>query len=252
MAEGNSTPEQYHTKGLRNFINRAKEIKQIRGRGIKDAVLRTAREKSEKRAEEAEKNSMYDALTGLRSRRWLDERVSDAIRESARTGKSFYLKLDDLDDFKAYNSRFGHTGGDAILKLLSRIPTRPNEEIARYGGDEFVQVLNDDIEIDEAVKVAARSSEIVVSESEELIPTLPISDQNTPEVNRTTMTTGLIQYRPGMSLENLYQEASEMMLGAKKLGKDLITVKNSANEVKYYDRTGELVNPTIQPTQAII
>ncbi len=187
----------------------------------------------------SEEQSMYDETSGVHSKKWLKERLQGAIKESERTGKNFYLSFIDLDDFKYYNSRHGHAGGDMVLKLLSTVGTRPGEEIARVGGDEFAQVLNDDIDLEQAVIASSRNARAIADESKKLIPTLKVINNEVIPFEEVTSTLGLIQYRPGMTAESMYAEASEMMLDTKRRGKDLISVKSSEGTIRYFDREGK-------------
>ena len=78
-----------------------------------------------------------DLLTGVGSRRALDERMSRLSRGDA-------LVLIDLDHFKAVNDEHGHAAGDDVLRAFGdtlRTRIRPHDFVARYGGEEFVLVL---------------------------------------------------------------------------------------------------------------
>jgi diguanylate cyclase (GGDEF)-like protein len=78
-----------------------------------------------------------DPLTGVGSRRALEERLSRLSRGDA-------LVLVDLDHFKAVNDQYGHSVGDEVLQefgSILRTRIRPHDFVARYGGEEFVLVL---------------------------------------------------------------------------------------------------------------
>jgi diguanylate cyclase (GGDEF)-like protein len=85
-----------------------------------------------------------DYLTGVYNRRQLDEYINAKIRNSME-GKSFSAILIDIDEFKSINDRFGHETGDEALKdavSILRKSLRLNDLIARFGGDEFVVILD--------------------------------------------------------------------------------------------------------------
>ena len=91
--------------------------------------------------------SQTDGLTELPNRRRFDEVLAHAWRSSRRTGKPLSLLIVDADHFKRYNDRYGHAVGDAVLKGLAQCLAgsvhRPNDLVARVGGEEFGLLLPD-------------------------------------------------------------------------------------------------------------
>lgn len=87
-----------------------------------------------------------DPLTGVANRRELDDRLQIELRRAARSGAPLSLLFLDVDHFKAYNDRFGHPAGDEALVRLGALlcqAVRTSDEVARFGGEEFVIVLPD-------------------------------------------------------------------------------------------------------------
>ena len=100
----------------------------------------------------------HDSLTGLANRVRLNERLEQALTQSAR-GRKVALHHLDLDRFKAVNDTFGHHAGDTLLKIVtSRLCelVRASDTIARMGGDEFVIVQSPISEPSEAKLLAER------------------------------------------------------------------------------------------------
>jgi diguanylate cyclase (GGDEF)-like protein/PAS domain S-box-containing protein len=98
-----------------------------------------------RRADRNEFGATHDILTSLPNRARLPESFAE-IRESVdaqqRVAGVFFL---DLDGFKAVNDSYGHATGDALLQLVAsrlRNAVRGDDVIARFGGDEFVVLLN--------------------------------------------------------------------------------------------------------------
>jgi diguanylate cyclase (GGDEF)-like protein/PAS domain S-box-containing protein len=98
-----------------------------------------------KRAEERIKElAFYDQLTGLPNRTLLLDRMRQAISANGRTGSYGALLFIDLDSFKTLNDTLGHDMGDLLLKEVARRLTasvRQEDTVARFGGDEFVVLL---------------------------------------------------------------------------------------------------------------
>ncbi len=89
-------------------------------------------------------DASHDGLTGLFNRRSFDSQLAQTAAQSERYGWSFVLVLVDLDDFKRVNDRFGHEGGDTVLRTVGmelRSSLRAGDIAARLGGDEFALVL---------------------------------------------------------------------------------------------------------------
>ncbi|GAN46172.1 sensor domain-containing diguanylate cyclase [Methylobacterium radiotolerans] len=89
--------------------------------------------------------SLTDVLTGLPNRRRFEQVFERAWREAGRTGKPLSLLVVDADHFKRCNDRYGHAVGDEVLKGLARCLSksvhRPEDLVARVGGEEFVILL---------------------------------------------------------------------------------------------------------------
>jgi diguanylate cyclase (GGDEF)-like protein len=86
-----------------------------------------------------------DPLTGLRNRRYLEERLAEEIDRARRSPEGVFSVLQvDLDDFKAVNDEKGHAEGDRILVWVARFlekNVRDHDIVCRTGGDEFVVLL---------------------------------------------------------------------------------------------------------------
>jgi diguanylate cyclase (GGDEF)-like protein len=88
--------------------------------------------------------AVRDNLTGLYTRKFFDERVSEEILRAGRYSTEFCLLLMDIDHFKRYNDTYGHAAGDQVLVRFSQVLgrlVRPVDILARYGGEEFVLIL---------------------------------------------------------------------------------------------------------------
>ena len=105
--------------------------------------------------DETQRLAFYDTLTGLPNRRLLLDRLTQTLAGSARTRRHGALLFIDLDNFKDLNDTLGHDVGDRLLEqVANRLVTciREGDTAARFGGDEFVVMLENLSEVaDEAV-----------------------------------------------------------------------------------------------------
>lgn len=89
--------------------------------------------------------SRQDALTGLANRRHFDEVAGREWAGCQREARAFNVLFIDVDHFKPYNDRYGHTAGDACLARvgaeLGGQALRGGDLVARYGGEEFVAIF---------------------------------------------------------------------------------------------------------------
>ncbi|HEY2762033.1 MAG TPA: GGDEF domain-containing protein, partial [Pirellulales bacterium] len=86
-----------------------------------------------------------DPLTGLPDRDALMNRLRSMLNRTASTGQQFAVLFMDVNGFKQVNDQFGHRVGDQVLQEVARRLAgcvRSNDHLARFGGDEFVVLVN--------------------------------------------------------------------------------------------------------------
>jgi len=117
--------------------------------------------------DEVKSLAFYDHLTSLPNRRLLMERLKVALASHRRTGKACAVLLVDLDNFKQVNDTLGHDAGDLFLQQVARRLSsclRESDIVGRWGGDEFVVVLEN---LHERAEVAsaqiARIGKIIIA-----------------------------------------------------------------------------------------
>ncbi len=126
-----------------------------------NGIVLNARDISERKAfeEQLAHQAFHDPVTSLPNRALFVERVRHAIGRSRREGRQLGVMFLDIDDFKTINDSLGHDAGDAALidvaRRLSR-SVRSSDTAARFGGDEFVVLLEDLDGTETAIEVAER------------------------------------------------------------------------------------------------
>jgi diguanylate cyclase (GGDEF)-like protein/PAS domain S-box-containing protein len=107
---------------------------------------------------ELERLALYDSLTGLPNRALFNDRLDQAISHRART-QAIAVYFLDVDRFKRINDSLGHPAGDEVLReVAARVQRmlRPEDTVARFGGDEFTVLCESIGGVLEAVGVADR------------------------------------------------------------------------------------------------
>ena len=98
----------------------------------------------------------HDSLTSLPNRTLLMDRLHQSIKRAKRNDRIFAVVFLDVDNFKMINDAFGHDIGDLLLIEIASILrsfTRITDIVARFGGDEFVLVLDDLNRIDDSSRI---------------------------------------------------------------------------------------------------
>ncbi len=129
-------------------------------RGISELVLRRSLYYAIERKnllEQLQYLAHYDVLTGLANRKLFYDRLQQDIVGARRSKESLALIFLDLDDFKPINDSLGHHNGDNLLKEVARRLLdciRITDSVARMGGDEFILILNNLNNAEDAALIA--------------------------------------------------------------------------------------------------
>ncbi len=160
--------------------------------------------------------ALHDPLTGLVNRTMLVDWLDRAIARLARHPGGLAVAFMDLDNFKDVNDAYGHACGDKVLiELASRLAAqmRPEDVVARFGGDEFVAIFGDLSDpLDAAQTIAERLHSIV---------TEPVRVNG--EDFHMTISIGIAVVRgPGCYSDEVLAQADAAMYSVKKTGRNNI------------------------------
>lgn len=107
--------------------------------------------------------SVTDKLTGLKNRRFFQEKLEEQLAIFDETAQLFSLLILDIDHFKKVNDTYGHQVGDEVLAQLAQIlnaHARQDDVVARYGGEEFVIILPE-TDVDTSRRIAEQIRRVV-------------------------------------------------------------------------------------------
>ena len=155
----------------------------------------------------------HDPLTALPNRRLLEDRLRQALIQARRKQNMVALMMVDLDRFKTINDRFGHRFGDAVLLEAARrlcACVREVDTVSRMGGDEFVILLSELRQAQDAALVAQKILDAM---------SRPVEAEG--EVLRITCSIGIAeQHANGDDAQALLKAADIAMYAAKESGRN--------------------------------
>jgi diguanylate cyclase (GGDEF)-like protein len=164
--------------------------------------------------------SSVDGLTGLANRRYFDAALTREWWRLMRNKLPISLAFLDIDFFKGYNDHYGHLAGDDCLRrvanILTAVPNRPGDLVARWGGEEFAVILPE-TDLEGAQKIAEKLREAVAAL--ELPNATPLAIAGIVTVSLGVST---VVPTPGSLPKSLIQTADENLYKAKDLGRNRI------------------------------
>jgi diguanylate cyclase (GGDEF)-like protein/PAS domain S-box-containing protein len=196
---------------------------------VEDAVVLSSRVIEDRRRLEAElrRQATHDPLTGLANRALTTEWLEAALT-SGRGGYVGTLFCD-LDEFKEVNDRLGHEAGDELLVHVAdrlRECVRRGDLLSRFGGDEFVVVLDDVADTAALTEVGARMVQALEN------PFMLRGER----VQISASVGGVLGRRARTSASAMLRDADAAMYAAKELGRGRVEVFDEAASLRSRDR----------------
>jgi two-component system cell cycle response regulator len=198
-------------KGASEFIVKPIRLQELLvriKRVLRERALIAQRRQMERRLREL---TITDDLTKLYNMRHFYAQLQLEMDRALRYESSLSLLLLDVDRFKQYNDTYGHLEGDQVLIKLAdviRQCLRKSDTAYRYGGDEFIVVLPE-TKANKAQKVAERIMVLFAAACSYRVQDSGIN---------TTLSAGVVEYRPGEDLSGFIERADQAMYRAKKQG----------------------------------
>lgn len=159
--------------------------------------------------------ALTDSLTGLKNRRFIDTIHKQECARYLRYKEPFTVAMIDVDNFKQYNDKYGHTAGDEALKFVANKLiecTRESDTVGRYGGEEFFLLLSSTapskaMVVIERILISIRNSTIVVNGAE-------------TQLSVSIGLSGLDGIEPLQTESSLIEQSDKALYCAKNKGRD--------------------------------
>lgn len=165
-------------------------------------------------SEQFERQAQHDPLTHLLNRRGVQQRLDREEGRSKRNEQAFCVALADIDRFKSVNDKYGHKGGDEVLKRVSQLfnnRLRKHDTVARWGGEEFLFIFPETSE---------HQASLVVEEIRAILEDSPmVLDGKTFKV---TSSFGICEVSKDVELDKALSLADQAMYRAKSDGRNRV------------------------------
>lgn len=170
-----------------------------------------------------ERAAMFDGLTGIHNRRWLDDTLHRMVARHREHGGVLCVALIDIDHFKQFNDTFGHDAGDFVLTGVATTLAanlRPTDLVARFGGEEFVIIFP------ETALTAAAS---VADRLRTAVATRDFAMPGDRALPRVTISIGVAQLEPDQTVPSLLKVADTAMYRAKRSGRNRVLAASASD-----------------------
>lgn len=204
-----------------SMLMNSTSLMQLAMEQMNEQILASKQEISslQERLDIATVEAITDPLTGLLNRKGLEIGIKRALSDQVQSACCPCLLILDIDHFKVINDTYGHAIGDRAIKLVAdtlKNQIKGKDTASRYGGEEFA-VLLPQTEIKNAWTVAEN-----IRRSIEAIKIKRVGDDT--ELCRMTISIGLAEYQPSMSIADFIEKADIALYQSKNAGRNCSTI----------------------------
>ena len=158
--------------------------------------------------------TITDGLTDVSNRKQLDTVLTKEMPRAQRHARELSLLIIDIDHFKDVNDTYGHLAGDTVLRELANIlqkRLRPDDELGRYGGEEFCAILPE---------TSREGAAAIGEELRTLVETHTFVVEG--EKIDVTISIGVSELAQGMDMKDFYKSADDKLYEAKRTGRNKV------------------------------
>lgn len=174
--------------------------------------------KARREVQKSRQVALTDPLTGIGNRRFAEGRLRAAIAEFDLLKRPTGLLLFDIDNFRQFNNNYGHNMGDQVLCMVAstfRNSVRTTDSIGRWGGEEFIAILNNIKENEKSLLAVAEKIRSLVENSR-----LDVGDLSLA----VTVSVGATFLQPDDTPESIVERADKLMYTSKQAGRNQVSV----------------------------
>ncbi len=167
--------------------------------------------------ENIQAEAMKDALTGVANRAKFDQFLEEHMAAAKEEGQELALVISDIDHFKSFNDKWGHTTGDQVLRLVAEVMNsnvKGKDLLARYGGEEFAIVLPD---------TSVENAQLLANKIRQAVESRRLKKRRTDEsLGTVTMSMGIAGFTDEDSAEGFIERADACLYAAKNAGRNRV------------------------------
>jgi two-component system cell cycle response regulator len=203
--------------GVNDYLSRPIDRNELLARARTNVRQKRYADRLRQSVRQSMELALFDPLTGLNNRRFLERRLSALIETSRQRGAPLTMMILDIDHFKLVNDAHGHDAGDLVLKGFAaelQQMVRGGDLVCRLGGEEFV-VAMPGVDAGRAARMAERTRRTI--EHKEFL----IAGAGAVSI---TVSIGLADFRGERDSTELYRRADRALYASKSAGRNRVTL----------------------------